>query len=168
VEKLGRPVAATRIAARSSAPRKTIGDIDFGPLAEWIGFHLRMAQIASFHAFGRQARDIDLSPGRFAALTVIGRNPGISQTALSRAIGADKSTMTPALGYLMKRQLVRRTRGENDRRTYRLELTPDGEKMLRDLTACARRHEEALDAIVGPRERTQFLKTLRKIASELG
>jgi DNA-binding MarR family transcriptional regulator len=165
---LARPVAVTKIAARASAPRKTTDDIDLGPLAEWVGFHLRMAQIASFQAFGRRARDIDLSPGRFAALTVIGRNPGISQTALSRAIGADKSTMTPALGYLVKRQLVRRTRVENDKRTYRLELTPEGEKVLRDLTECARRHEKALDTIIGSRERTQFLKTLRKIASELG
>lgn len=165
---MNRPVAATKSAARRSAPRKAVGDIDFGPLAEWIGFHLRMAQTASFQAFGRQARDIDLSPGRFAALTVIGCNPGISQTALSRAIGADKSTMTPALDYLVKRQLLRRTRMENDRRTYCLTLTLEGEKMLRDLTACARRHEAALDAVVGPRERAQFLKTLRKIASELG
>jgi DNA-binding MarR family transcriptional regulator len=137
-------------------------------LAGWIGFHLRMAQIASFQNFGRLSRDIDLSPGRFAALTVIGRNPGISQTALSRAIGSDKSTLTPAIESLVKRNLVRRTRTEKDRRAYRLMLTPAGEKMLRDLTDCARRHEADLDAIVGARERAKFLRTLRKIAEELG
>jgi DNA-binding MarR family transcriptional regulator len=127
-----------------------------------------MAQIASFQNFGRLARDVDLSPGRFAALTVIGLNPGISQTALSRAIGSDKSTLTPALSALVRRNLVRRTRTQKDRRAYRLTLTPVGEKMLRDLTECAQRHEGDLDAIVGPRERAQFLRTLRKIAEELG
>lgn len=156
------------MAARSAAQRKAANAVDFGPLAGWIGFHLRMAQIAAFQNFERVARDIDLSPGRFAALTVIGLNPGISQTALSRAIGSDKSTLTPALSSLVKRNLVRRTRTQKDRRVYRLTLTPVGEKMLRDLTECARRHEEDLDAIVGPRERTQFLRTLQKIAEELG
>jgi DNA-binding MarR family transcriptional regulator len=164
---LGRTNTVTRIAARGPALRNG-PDLDFGPLAGWIGFHLRMAQIASFQNFGRIARDLDLSPGRFAALTVIGLNPGISQTALSRAIGSDKSTLTPALSSLVKRNLVRRTRTEKDRRAWRLALTAAGEKMLRDLTDCARRHEDDLDRIVGARERAQFLRTLRKIAEELG
>lgn len=165
---MSRSVARARSGTRASARRDAAADLDFGPLAGWIGFHLRMAQIAAFQNFGRLARDLDLSPGRFAALTVIGRNPGLSQTALSRAIGSDKSTLTPALSSLVKRNLVRRTRTEKDRRAYRLTLTPAGEKMLRDLTDCARRHEEDLDAIVGPRDRAQFLRILRKIADELG
>ena len=56
-----------------------------------------MAQIASFQAFAREVGEVDLPPGRFALLTLIGRNPGISQTVLSRAAGRDKSTLTPAL-----------------------------------------------------------------------
>ena len=51
-----------------------------------------------------------MRPGRFAMLTLIGRNPGISQTALSRANGRDKSTLTPLLADLVRRGLVRRTR----------------------------------------------------------
>lgn len=165
---MDRPGKVTRIAARRPARKPAVAGLDFGPLGGWIGFHLRMAQIASFQNFGRLARDLDLSPGRFAALTVIGRNPGISQTALSRAIGSDKSTLTPAISSLVKRGLVRRSRTDKDRRVYRLTLTAAGEKMLADLTDCARRHEADLDAIVGPRERVQFLRTLRKIAEELG
>lgn len=165
---MGRSGTTTKQAVRRTARAGPTDSVDFGPLAGWIGFHLRMAQIASFQNFSRHAQDVDLSPGRFAALTVIGLNPGISQTALSRAIGSDKSTLTPALGSLVKRNLVRRTRVENDRRAYRLTLTATGEKMLRDLTECARRHEDELDALVESRERAQFLRTLRKIAEKLG
>jgi DNA-binding MarR family transcriptional regulator len=164
---MGRPSTVTRATTRARARRKAAPDVDFGPLADWIGFHLRMAQIASFQNFGRLARDVDLSPGRFAALTVIGRNPGISQSELSRSIGSDKSTLTPAIGSLVKRNLVQRTRTDKDRRAYRLTLTPAGERMLRDLTGCARRHEADLESIVGPRERARFLRTLRKIMTEL-
>ncbi len=57
--------------------------IKFGPLEHWIGFNLRMAQEATFEAFSRRSQEIGESPGRFATLTLISRNPGISQTELS-------------------------------------------------------------------------------------
>jgi len=142
--------------------------IDYGPLAQWLGFHLRMAQIASFHAFAAEVGEVDLSPGRFALLTLIGRNPGISQTVLSRAAGRDKSTLTPALRDLLKRNLIVCERLARDRRSYQLSLTPAGHAMLRRLTQCAARHEHNLDRIVGARDRPKLLRLLRKIAAELG
>jgi len=141
--------------------------IDYGPLAEWIGFHLRMAQISTFQAFVREVGEVDLPPGRFALLTLIGRNPGISQTVLSRAAGRDKSTLTPALQDLKRRALITRVRLENDRRSYHLTLTPAGEAMLRRLTECAARHEDNLDRVIGARDRARFLATLRRIMAEL-
>src|SRR5215211_354611 len=141
--------------------------IQYGPLEHWIGFNLRMAQDASFQAFSRRSKDIGMKPGRFATLTLIGNNPGISQTALSRANGRDKSTLTPLLVDLVRRRLIRRTRTRNDRRTYQLTLTRAGEDLLRQLTACAREHERKLDEVIGMRTRTQFLRTLRKLAARV-
>src|SRR6185295_10290019 len=105
---------------------------------DWIGFYLRLAQTASFQAFAREAEEIDLRPGRFSVLLLIGRNPGISQTALSRANGRDKSTLTPALNDLERRGFIVRTRTKSDRRSYQLSLTASGQAMLRRLTECAR------------------------------
>jgi DNA-binding MarR family transcriptional regulator len=139
--------------------------IDLGPLEDWIGFNLRMAQDASFQAFSRLSQEIGVRPGRFATLTLIGRNPGISQTALSRANSRDKSTLTPLIADLVRRGLIRRTRMRNDRRSYRLTLTETGERLLAQLTACAREHERRLDAAIGARGRRQFLETLRKLAT---
>ena len=153
-------------AARAAAPGGGNG-IDFGPLEHWVGFHLRLAQTASFQAFAREARGIDVSPGRFATLMLIGHNPGISQTALSRANGRDKSTLTPVLEDLERRKLIRRVRPKSDRRSYRLMLTSAGEQALRSLNACAERHDRNLDRIIGPRDRARFLLTLRKLAAEL-
>ena len=145
-----------------------IEGVDYGPLAEWLGFHLRMAQIASFHAFASEVGEVDLPPGRFALLTLIGRNPGISQTVLSRAAGRDKSTLTPALRDLTRRGLVACERLAKDRRSYHLSLTPAGRTMLRRLTECAARHERNLDRVVGARDRTKLLGLLRKIMAEMG
>ena len=141
--------------------------IAFGPLAHWVGFNLRMAQEASFEAFSRLSRDIGENPGRFATLTLISENPGISQTTLSRASGRDKSSMTPVLEDLVRRGLVQRERLDGDRRTYRLKLTPAGVRTLAKLAACARRHEQNLDRVIGPRDRARLLRVLRRIAVAL-
>ena len=147
-------------------PASADGPVRFGPLEHWLGFNLRMAQAAAFQAFSRLSSDIGVQPGRFATLTLIAANPGITQTALSRANGRDKSTLTPLISDLVRRGLIRRTRDRNDRRTYRLTLTPAGQLLLAALTDCALEHERNLDHVVGA-DRTLFLRLLRKIAAEL-
>ena len=165
-----KPESLSRSAeAETASPRKNPANEngDFGPLADWIGFHLRIAQTASFQAFSQEAREVDLSPGRFATLLLIGRNPGISQTALASANGRDKSTLTPILEDLERRGFIVREKLKTDRRSYQLTLTDAGKKMLDQLTACAKRHDDNLDRIIGPKDRAKFLKILQKIAAEI-
>lgn len=154
--------SAAPVAKRNSADPS----VNFGPLTHWLGFNLRMAQAAAFQAFARRSSKIGVQPGRFATLTLIAANPGITQTALSRANGRDKSTLTPLISDLVQRRLVRRTRDRSDRRTYRLTLTPAGERLLAELNECARQHEVALDRVVG-RDRARFLQLLKMISAEL-
>jgi DNA-binding MarR family transcriptional regulator len=127
-----------------------------------------MAQVVSFQGFARLAHGVNLSPGRFAVLTLIGHNPGISQTALSRANRNDKSTLTSALGGLVQKRLVKRQRTEGDKRIYRLTLTPAGERLLQRLTECAKQHDRNLTKVIGQREYAHFMQILQKIAGEIG
>jgi len=143
------------------------GELRLGLLDETLGFHLRLAQEASFAAFSRRAGDTGLRPGHFAALVVIDRNPGLSQTALGGAIGRDKSTLTPTLRELERRGLVRRARAEGDRRSYALTLTEAGRLALEALTRHAAAHDAALDALVGQGNRAAFLATLRRLITGL-
>ena len=157
------PKGDTGPAERATAPGHETG---FGPLEDWVGFHLRLAQSASFQAFARQASGMDLRPGRFAVLTLIGENPGISQTALSRANGRDKSTLTPALDDLERRGFILRERLASDRRSYALSLTEAGRAVLEELTRCAERHEANINRILG-RDRARFMALLKRLSSEL-
>jgi DNA-binding MarR family transcriptional regulator len=141
--------------------------VRFGPLEYWVGFNLRMAQESAFQAFSRRSQEIGESPGRFATLTIIARNPGISQTELSHANGRDKSSLTPVVEDLVRRGLVERKRMRQDRRTYRLNLMPAGKKTLTMLTRCARRHERVMDGIIGQRDRKRFIQILKKLAAEI-
>jgi len=151
--------------ARKTAPG---GDrIRLGPLGGFIGFHLRLAQEASFQAFARRVSGIDLTPGRFAILALIGENPGLSQTALGQACGRDKSSLTPALNDLKRRGLIVRRTVPRDRRSYALSLTEKGERALETLMVHARAHDETLDRIVGLRSKAAVLGALRRIVTAL-
>jgi DNA-binding MarR family transcriptional regulator len=141
--------------------------MNYGPLAHWVGFNLRTAQEAAFQAFSRRSQEIGESPGRFATLTLIARNPGISQTELSLAAGRDKSSLTPVVEDLVRRGLLERKRMHEDRRTYRLHVTRAGKKTLVQLTRCARRHERNLDGIIGLRDRKRFIQILKRISAEI-
>jgi DNA-binding MarR family transcriptional regulator len=153
--------------ARRTKTAPAAEPLRLGPLADFVGFHLRLAQEASFQAFARRVRDLELRPGRFAVLALIGENPGISQTALGRASGRDKSSLTPALDDLAARALIHRRRAARDRRSYALSLTPKGERLLATLLTHARAHDRRLDAIVGLRNKAEFIRTLRRIAMAL-
>jgi DNA-binding MarR family transcriptional regulator len=100
-------------------------------------------------------------------LTIIARNPGISQTELGQANGRDKSSITPVIEDLVRRGLVERKRVRHDRRAWRLTLTGAGKSTLATLMRCARVHERNLDRVIGARERTRFLATLKRIAAQI-
>ena len=141
-------------------------EVHLGPLRNFIAFHLRLAQDASFRSFAQNAGRRRWGPGNFAAMMVIRENPGITQVALGRAISRDKSTVTPLIQELQRRGLVTRRRSASDRRSITLELTRAGEATLEDLLVHARAHNRRLDTILG-KQKGAFLEQLRKIADEL-
>jgi DNA-binding MarR family transcriptional regulator len=143
------------------------GAIRLGPLEDYIAFHLRLAQGASFRAFQRSAGVPGLRQGWFAVLMLIRENPGITPMALSRGSGRDKSTITPILRDLEREGLVRREAVPGDRRSYALRLTAEGEARLAHLRERAAEHDARLDAIVGERK-AELLGLLRRIVAELG
>jgi DNA-binding MarR family transcriptional regulator len=156
------------VPAREPDPAQPVeGKPRLGGLEGFLGFNLRLAQEASFGAFWRRTGRSDLRPGRFAILTLIGENPGISQTALGTAAGRDKSTLTPALADFERRGLVHRHRAAGDRRSYALLLTEAGREALRTLSAHAAAHDRRLDELVGPENKEAFMAALRRITAGL-
>ena len=151
----------------ASNPRGEAPSLSLGPLEFLIGFHLRLAQDASFRGFSRRVRHADLTPGRFAAMMIIHNNPGVNQSALSHAIGRDKSSITSLLQKLERERLVIRTPHAADGRSHGLALTAAGERTLRALKRQALAHDRQLDGIVGERK-AELIRLLKRIAQEFG
>jgi len=156
----------SRGATTRKATGKAVRRTELGTLASLIGFNLRLAQDASFRVFARHSGEAHLKPGRFAALTVIHDNPGIAPSDLGRAIGRDKSTVTPLIQDLQRHELIIREIASDDRRRVALKLTKGGETALKSLRRYAREHDRKLDAIVGDRK-NEFVSLLKKIAAEI-
>ena len=106
--------------------------LDRGVLPTLLGYVLRRTQSAVFADFAAtfQAAGAALTPGEFGLLVLVDRNTGLSQMALARALGIDRSTLVPILDRLQARGLLVRRRSPTDGRTHALVLTPSGNKAL--------------------------------------
>jgi len=162
-----RTATAPKAAAKTQTPPAEKAEphsIQLGFLSDFVGFHLRLAQDASYRVFSRH-RDKDLiKPGRFPALAIIHLNPGISQSALGRAIARDKSTVSPLIKDLQKNGFISRKPSAHDRRSVTLTLTKKGERTLDRLHARATEHENELDRLIGT-SKMRFMAMLDKITS---
>lgn len=147
--------------------REPSGATRLGVLDGYIGFHLRMAQTASFRSVRERAGSVDLRPGWFAVLSIIGDNPGISPMELSRAAGRDKSTLTPVIHDLLRNGYLERRPRPGDRRSYTLSLTDKGKLRHDEIARHAIEHERLLDSIVGS-HKAELIAMLRRITEELG
>ena len=161
-------VRAPSARMRADAPVSDVGgEIDLGFLSDAVGFYLRTAHEAAFRAFLKRVGDSSTPPWRMAILVLIDANPGLTQVALARATRRDTSSLTPALDDLCERGLVTRVRQVSDRRSYALKLTPLGKRAMTELKASAQAHERELDRLVGPKQRAEFIRTLKRVAAGL-
>jgi DNA-binding MarR family transcriptional regulator len=79
----------------------------------------------------RELAPLGITGGQAALLHLVRSNPGIGVRDLARMEGMSPAGMSTALSRLETMELLRRTRGERDRRRVGLELTDQGQKVLR-------------------------------------
>ena len=75
-----------------------------------------------------------LSPSQFNILNLLSDQPdGCAQIDLSRSLIMHRSNVTGLVDRLEARGLVRRRDSENDRRAYRVVLTPEGRQLIHEI-----------------------------------
>lgn len=111
-----------------SALKETLDDerVALGEITGSLGFLLRMAQLKAFDFFFRTLEDEDLRPGEFTVIWVIHLNPGLRQGTFARHLKIKPAHMTKLIARLVDQGLVHRAVPEDDRRSVRLSLSPEG------------------------------------------
>jgi DNA-binding MarR family transcriptional regulator len=137
------------------------------PLSNSVSYALRRAQGVLFADFHDALAELSLRPGQFAVLTLISSNPGASQSSVSAALGIQKANFVATIADLETRGLVARRKSIADGRSYALELTARGRRVLERAAALQKEHEARVTARLGARGREQLLDLLGKL-SELG
>jgi DNA-binding MarR family transcriptional regulator len=151
--------------ARRAAPPK---QINHGLLTELLGYGLRRAQARVFGHFLGSVGKQGISPGQFGVLVLIKENAGLSQSALAKALGIERSTMVAVIDRLESQGLVARVTSETDRRSYALALTPAGPELLDRVTPLVRAHERQIAAPLSAREKALLIDMLERIAGATG
>jgi DNA-binding MarR family transcriptional regulator len=135
-----------------------------GMLNASVGYMLRRAQLAVFADFGATLAELDLRPGQFAALMVIDRNRGVTQSEVCATLGIWRTNFVAVIDDLERRGLARRVSSPGDRRSKALALTAAGEQMLQRAAELQRAHETRVGRRLGPGGREQLLRILGQLA----
>lgn len=139
--------------------------IDYGLLRDLIGYRLRRAQMTFFTNFSESCAELGISPGLFAVLEVINRNPGLTQTAVAQALGTDRSAMVGAVDKLESMELIERRPAKNDRRSYALYMTKKGDAWYEDARARVQAQEADLEKRLEPGEKEALIRILSRFDS---
>ena len=139
------------------------GGLDQGRLPELLGYHLRLAHGRVFRDFAQVMQGSGMTAGRLGVLELIDANAGLSQSALARAVGLDRSSLVPVIDELEMRGLVARSEG-SDRRSHRLVLTPAGRRFIGRMRVRVQAHEQRIAARLTRAQRSQLIALLEQLA----
>ncbi len=138
---MSRVPTSKRRSAPLEAPLLPVPGLDYGVLDDLLGYALRRAQIALYLDFYQATAELDVSPPRFAALVLVGRNPGMRQGLLAQALGLHRSGALRLTDWLTGRGWVERQDDADDARSWGLFLTAAGKRKLAELERRVLAHE---------------------------
>lgn len=168
---------ATRSPARMRpvAPRRANGEGAGGDepaiaaLGRWAlprlpGHLLRRCQQRAVDLFVAEVGENGPTPPQFAVLLAVCQAPGVSQAALVRSTGIDRSTLAELVRRMVDRGLLRRRRTPRDQRANALALTPAGEALVEAVFPAMLKAQARILAPLPPERHVAFLADLALVA----
>ncbi|MGI9500874.1 MAG: MarR family winged helix-turn-helix transcriptional regulator [Geminicoccaceae bacterium] len=133
------------------------------PLDTLVGYNLKRAYMIFQDDFRKTLGDSGLTPRAFAVLTLIAQIPSVTQSAISRHLGIERSGLVAIVDDLEKRGLVLRVAVPGERRVQALAITDNGKRAHKISDEAVRKHEERLLSVFSRRERQTLLDLLSRL-----
>ncbi|MEO7775575.1 MAG: MarR family winged helix-turn-helix transcriptional regulator [Steroidobacteraceae bacterium] len=140
--------------------------LEFGPLNRLAGYQLRRAHSRFFSNFAESLAEYSVTPVQLGLLLMINHNPGVSQTALARAVGIERSTLGEFIDRFQDRKLVERRGSLVDRRSHALHLTIEGATFVKNVMPAVFAHEESVMSVLTPADQVTLVRLLAQIARD--
>lgn len=145
------------------APPSPLSGMELDILDDIVGYRLRRAQVVVYQDYVRTVGSLDIRPSQFAAMTIIGANPGLSQTTLAATMGIDRSGAVILIDALEGKGLASRVPSPVDRRTYAIMLTEAGQKTLAELKRLVAEHDLRITSKLSDAERAVLRDLLHRL-----
>jgi DNA-binding MarR family transcriptional regulator len=100
-------------------------------------------------------------------LVLLGEHPGLKQSDVAAALGIQRANFVVLFDGLERRGLARRSAAPNDRRSYALYLTEEGERVLARAKELEAHLEARLDEKLGLGGREQLLALLGRLVERV-
>ena len=138
----------------------------FGSLKPYLGHMIWRAALAMRHRLESGMQPLGLRAPHFVFLSVLNEvGEPISQQAMAARIGIDPSTALAIVDELETMCAVHRQRDPKDRRAYRLHLTAEGQRRLRQAYDVAHEVDASMLAPLTAAERERIKALLQKMLS---
>ncbi len=108
-----------------------------------------------------------LGPVHLRALSLCQRHPGWTQQQLGQAMGRDKGQMARLIRELEEQDYLARTPDEQDRRVWRLNVTPAGEKECAWFLSIEASLATDLFGKLSAKEREQLVQLLGRVRERI-
>ena len=124
-------------------------------------YHLlkRAAQYAA-HIYQGEVGKSGLTQRQFTVLLAVDQNEGVSQTALVKMTGIDRSTLADLVARLLAQGYLQRRRTKDDGRTNSVRITSAGKRMLKIAQPGADEVDKQVLAVVPAGHRKPFTEAL--------
>jgi len=136
-------------------------------LEEHLGYWLRCLSNFVSHSFAERLEAHDVSVAQWVVLRTLYESRGLTLNQAARQVGVDKSSLSRMVERLVNKRLVDRFEGD-DRRSVGLSLTASGKKIVPQLAALADKNDQAFFQTLSPRQREEFLKTIKRLLAANG
>jgi len=140
--------------------------IDKSRLQPLLGWQVTRAELHLNRKFVEHLMPFSLRPVDFFILVLIDSNHGINQRQIGDALGLSPPNLVGVITRLIKKRLVRRVRGRQDRRIQHLHLTQTGHEQLARCEMAVSRLEQALTAKIAARDLVGLHKALQQIVAD--
>lgn len=131
------------------------------PLPGFPGYALRRAANATAAELAGRLAEVDLRQSDVSVMILIGENPGITASAVGRAVDIQRANMVPLLKRLEDAGLI--ARKPIDGKSQGLELTAPGRATLARARAIVEAFEGELLQRVPPEHRAHLLPALEAL-----
>lgn len=112
-------------------------------------------------------RDSGLTTAQAHTIEIVGHAGSIKMKDLAKKIGVTTGTLTVGIDRLEKKNLLVRKPHKTDRRSYLIELTPQGEKCFKEHHNFHIQMTQELVSELTPREQDDFGKIIRKMLDRI-